>query len=156
MRIVSKSVKETLSLGKFIAKHLQAGDIICLKGNLGSGKTVLTKGIAEGLGISKAKVTSSSFILIRVHLEGKIPLFHFDLYRLKSSEEIARLGFEEYLYADGVSVIEWAEKLGCLLPKEYLIAELTYYPGSKRVFEFSAQGARYKNLLRSLREPRTF
>ncbi|MDO8663039.1 MAG: tRNA (adenosine(37)-N6)-threonylcarbamoyltransferase complex ATPase subunit type 1 TsaE [Candidatus Omnitrophota bacterium] len=152
MKIISKSVKETLNLGSSLARQLKPGDIICLKGNLGSGKTTLTKGIAIGLGIDKAKVTSSSFILIRQHPEGSIPLFHFDLYRLKSSGEIAALGFEEYLYDDGVSVIEWAEKLECLMPQEHLTVKLAYYPGNKRVFEFLAQGARYKNLLRSLRE----
>ncbi len=94
MRIISNSVEDTLNLGVHLAKHLEPGDIICLKGELGSGKTTLTKGIASGLGVDPAKVTSSSFILIRVHQEAKIPLFHFDLYRLKSANQIASLGYE--------------------------------------------------------------
>ena len=72
MKVTSKSVKETLNLGASLARHLKPGDIICLKGELGSGKTMLTKGLAQGLGISKSKVTSSTFILIRQHLEGRL------------------------------------------------------------------------------------
>ena len=151
MRIISNSVKETLSLGKSLARYLQAGDIICLQGELGTGKTTLTKGIAEGLGVSKAEVTSSSFILIRQHLEGKVPLFHFDLYRLKETCDIATLGYEEYLYGEGVAVIEWAENLKYLMPKERLMVKLSYCPGNKREFNFIALGARYKELLRRLK-----
>ncbi len=151
MRIISNSVEDTLNLGVHLAKHLEPGDIICLKGELGSGKTTLTKGIASGLGVDPAKVTSSSFILIRVHQEAKIPLFHFDLYRLKSANQIASLGYEEYFYDEGVSVIEWAEKLDCLMPKERLMVELSYGPGNKRIFKFSGQGERYKGLLREIK-----
>jgi len=151
MKIISNSVKDTLNLGRAIAKYLKPGDIVCLEGELGSGKTTLTKGIAAGLGVSKAKVTSSSFILIRQHLEGRLPLFHFDLYRLKNPGDIASLGYEEYFYGEGVSVIEWANNLECLMPKERLMVELSYGRQNKRVFEFSAQGARYKELLREIK-----
>jgi len=151
MQIISNSVKDTLNLGTSLAKHLRPGDIICLEGELGAGKTTLTKGIAVGLGISKAKVTSSSFILIRQHLEGRLALFHFDLYRLKEPTDIARLGYEEYLYGEGISVIEWAKKLECLMPKERLMVELTYGPGTKRVIKISGCGARYKELLEEIR-----
>lgn len=152
MKIISKSVKETLKLGVSLARHLEPGDIICLKGDLGSGKTALTKGIAAGLGIEKSKVASSSFVLIRRHQEGRLPLFHFDLYRMKSPADIACLGYEEYFYGDGVSVIEWVERLKCLMPKEHLMVKLTYCPGNTRIFEFSGKGSRYKDLIRSLRE----
>ena len=151
MKIISNSVKDTLSLGKSLAKHLKPGDIICLEGELGAGKTTLTKGIAAGLGLSKAKVTSSSFILIRQHLEGRLPLFHFDLYRLKEPTDIAGLGYEEYLYGEGVSVIEWANKLECLMPKERLMVELSHGLGTKRIIKISGQGARYKDLLRGIK-----
>jgi len=152
MKIISNSVKETLNLGALLARHLQAGDIICLQGDLGTGKTTLTKGIAEGLGVSRAEVTSSSFILIRQHLEGRVPLFHFDLYRLKEACNIAVLGYEEYFYGEGVSVIEWAENLKYLMPKERLMVELSYHTGDKRAFNFAAIGVRYKELLGRLRE----
>lgn len=152
MKIISGSVKETLYLGASLSRLLLPGDIICLKGNLGTGKTTLTKGIAAGLGVNKSRVTSSSFVLIRQHLEGRIPLFHFDLYRLKEAGNLATLGYEEYLYDEGVSVIEWAENLGCLMPKECLTVELSYCPDEKRTLKFLAKGARYKGLLRRLNE----
>jgi tRNA threonylcarbamoyladenosine biosynthesis protein TsaE len=152
MQITSQSVKETLNLGRELARHLEAGDIICLKGELGSGKTVFTKGIAEGLSVNKAKVTSSSFILIRRHLEGKFPLYHFDLYRLEKPGDIAALGYEEYFYDEGVAVIEWAEKLDCFMPKEHLMVELSYRGENRRRLKFSATSPRYKKLLKELNE----
>ena len=79
MDVISKSVAQTLNLGRRLARNLKAGDILCLFGNLGSGKTVLTKGIAEGLGVDKSKVISPSFVLIREHRQGRLPLYHFDL-----------------------------------------------------------------------------
>jgi tRNA threonylcarbamoyladenosine biosynthesis protein TsaE len=152
MEIISGSVKETLKVGRLIAKYLKPQDIICLSGELGSGKTVLTKGIASGLGIEAFNVTSSSFILIREHLKGKLPFFHFDLYRLKAAQDIFALGYEEYFYANGVSVIEWPERLGCLMPKEYLKVELSYRGKFKRGLKFQALGSRYKELLREINE----
>lgn len=152
MEIISGSVKETLKLGKLIARHLKPQDIVCLSGGLGAGKTVLTKGIASGLGIEAFNVTSSSFVLIREHLKGKIPFFHFDLYRLKAAQDISTLGYEEYFYGNGVSVIEWPERLGPLMPKEYLKVELTYRGGSKRGLKFCAAGSRYKKLLQDINE----
>lgn len=151
MKIISHSVKDTINLGLNLAKRLMPGDIICLEGELGAGKTILTKGIAAGLGVSKAKVTSSSFILIRQHLGGKLPLFHFDLYRLKETSDIASLGYEEYLYGEGVSVIEWAKKLECLMPKERLMVELSYGPKTKRIIMITAVGSRYKDLLKGIK-----
>ncbi len=156
MKIISRSVKNTLDFGKSLARHLKPQDIICLKGDLGSGKTTLTKGIALGLGIDKTKVTSPSFILIRQHLEGRVPLYHFDLYRLKVAGDIATLGYEEYFYDDGISVIEWADRLKYLIPKECLMVELTYRRPNIRRFKLSAFGDRYKELLKELNEPRTF
>jgi len=150
MKIISRSVKDTLHIGAALARHLKAGDIICLKGELGTGKTTLSKGIASGLKVNQDKVTSSSFVLIRQHLGGRLPLFHFDLYRLKQTKDIAMLGYEEYLYDEGVSVIEWPEKLDCLMLKERLMVKLSYAGENRRVFEFSGEGARYKALVKVL------
>jgi len=152
MEIISHSLKETLRLGRLIAKYLKPQDIICLSGELGSGKTVLAKGIASGLGIDISKVTSSSFILIREHLQGKLPFYHFDLYRLKEARDISSLGYEEYFYGDGVSVIEWPERLRYLTPKERLLVELSYQGEFKRGLKFYVQGLRYKELLKNIRE----
>lgn len=152
MQIISKSVSETLNLGRKIAKNLKQGDIICLFGELGSGKTVLTKGIAWGLGIKKSAVVSPSFVLIRQYNAAKLPLYHFDLYRLKAPLDIFGLGYQEYLYDEAVSVIEWADRLKYLLPKEYLGIELCARQNSERLIKLNARGGRYKELLEETRE----
>jgi len=136
-----------LNIGAKLAKNLRKGDIICLLGQLGSGKTVLTKGIAQGLGIAPGKIVSPSFVLMRQYNRSRLPLYHFDLYRLKLAKDIASLGYEEYFYDEGVSVVEWADRLGCLLPKEYLRIELAIKSDSQRVFKLQAFGSRYKELL---------
>lgn len=152
MEIISNSFKDTLKIGKSIAKCLRPQDIICLSGKLGSGKTVLAKGIASGLGIDVFNVTSSSFVLLKEHLRGRMPFYHFDLYRLKSPKEINGLGYEEFFYGDGVSVIEWPERLGCLRPGNYLEVELIYRGKIKRLLKFKAEGERYKKFLRDIHE----
>jgi tRNA threonylcarbamoyladenosine biosynthesis protein TsaE len=149
MQIISKSVKATLNIGRGMAKHLQRGDIICLFGQLGSGKTVLTKGIAWGLGISRGAVSSPSFVLISQYAGRKLALNHFDLYRLKEQREILTLGYEDYLYGEAVSVIEWADRLGDLLPKECLKIELRIKSDRRRVLKFSALGSRFNELLKA-------
>lgn len=141
-----------MKIGKLIAGNLKSGDIICLFGELGSGKTVLVKGIAEGLGIKGEKIISPSFVLIREHHQGKLPLYHFDLYRLKSPSAILGLGYEEYFYDEGITVIEWADRLKYLLPGESLKIEISFRTPAQRLLEFSAKGSRYKELLGEIRE----
>jgi tRNA threonylcarbamoyladenosine biosynthesis protein TsaE len=151
MNIVSHSVIETARIGKLMAGNLKPTDIICLFGELGSGKTVLTKGIAQGLGIRKSQVVSPSFVLMRQHLKGRLPLYHFDLYRLMKSEDILSLGYEEYLFDEAVTVIEWADRLKYLLPKEYLKITLEIIGRKKRKIEFLAFGKRYEELIKRLK-----
>lgn len=152
MKITSKSVNNTINIGKAIARGLQKGDIVCLFGELGSGKTVLTKGIAAAFGVKRGKVISPSFVLVRQYPTAKIPLYHFDLYRLKSPDEIFALGYEEYLYDDGITVIEWADRLKFLLPREYLKIRLSIKSDSQRLLEFSAFGKHYRELLGKIYE----
>lgn len=151
MQIISVSANDTLALGKKISKLLCKGDIICLFGPLGSGKTVLTKGIAVGLGISRDSVISPTFVLIRQY-RGRLSLSHFDLYRIKTQREILALGYEDYLYDEAVSVIEWADRLGCLLPKERLDIRLSAQDSKKRLLKMSAYGSRYRELLEKIDE----
>ncbi|MCX5711397.1 MAG: tRNA (adenosine(37)-N6)-threonylcarbamoyltransferase complex ATPase subunit type 1 TsaE [Candidatus Omnitrophica bacterium] len=151
MNIISDSSERTRAIGKKIAGKVKPGDIICLFGELGSGKTVLAKGIASGLGIEKSRVISPSFVLLRQHLKGRLPLYHFDLYRLKSCEDIQAAGYEEYLFGQGVSVIEWADRLKYLLPKEFLKIELRVAGASQRMLKLIPVGARYKDLIKGLR-----
>lgn len=151
MQIISYSSKETVSIGKAIARHLKPQDIIALSGELGSGKTILAKGIASGLKIPSFCVTSSSFVIVKPHLSGKIPFYHFDLYRLKTSD-IPGLGYEEYFYGEGVSVIEWPERMGCFLPREHLKIELSYQAESERKLKFFPRGERYNELIKKIHE----
>ena len=115
---ISKSVKETLSLGEKLARRLKKGDLVALIGDLGSGKTVLTKGLAKGLGVKNSRyVNSPTFVIIKEY-KGKLPLYHFDLYRLDHPGSLDSDNFKEYFYGDGVTVVEWADKIKELLPKK--------------------------------------
>lgn len=134
-----------------IAGNLRGGEIILLSGSLGAGKTVLAKGIAQGLGINKNNVVSPTFVLLRVY-PGKHLLQHFDFYRIKTPEEILALGLKEYLYSDAVTVIEWPERLKFILPKEFLKIKLFFKAKNQRCFKFMAKGLRYKKLLEKIHE----
>ena len=153
MKILSRSVRQTLGIGKKIANKLDKGDIVCLFGDLGSGKTVLTKGIAAGLGIKKDKFVSPTFILIREHkTKNNLPFYHFDLYRLKGSIDVAILGYEEFFYGGGISIVEWADRLKQLMPEEYLKIKLSVEGKNSRLMEITCRGNRYKKLMEYLHE----
>jgi tRNA threonylcarbamoyladenosine biosynthesis protein TsaE len=139
-----------MKIGRVIAGNLRPGDILCLFGQLGSGKTVLVKGIASGLGVDKDKIISPTFVLIRQYAGKRLPLYHFDLYRLSSPGEISVLGYEEYFYAEGVTAIEWPERLKYLLPKECLKIKLSVRGERERSLEFKAAGKRYCELLEKI------
>lgn len=147
--ILSKSTDQTIQLGEQLAKHLRKGDILCLEGELGSGKTTLIKGIAKGLKIASEKVTSPTFVLMNAY-EGRLPLYHFDLYRLEEIHEISSIGYEDFLYGHGVAVIEWAERLGKLAPKEYLRVELRHKGENERLLKLSAVGERYYRIMKEV------
>jgi len=120
MVTVTKSEEETIRLGEKIAKRLKAGDFVALSGGLGAGKTTLVKGIAKGLGVKDYRhVNSPSFVLVKEY-KGKVPLYHFDIYRLNKLKDIEDIGYEDYLGRRGVVVIEWAGKMERILPKGYL------------------------------------
>ncbi len=113
--VISHSPEETWGLASKLAIVLSKGDLINLSGDLGAGKTVFTKGLAAGLGIIEP-VTSPTFTIIKEYGEGRLPLYHFDVYRLFSPDELEELGFDEYFYGDGLTVIEWGDKVEELLP----------------------------------------
>ncbi len=121
MVLYTKTSDETIALGEKIGSYLRKGDIIALKGTLAAGKTTITKGIARSLGVQE-DVTSPTFTLISEY-EGRIPLYHFDVYRLDTVEDFINLGSEELLYGNGVSIIEWSEKIFAQLP-DYTISIL--------------------------------
>ena len=145
----SNSPEQTQKLGVSIAKVALPGDIFLLAGNLGVGKTCLTQGIAWGLGIKEYAV-SPSFVLVR-ELYGRLPLYHIDLYRLDHIEEIEDLGLDEYLYGNGVCVVEWAEKGLAVLPAEHLLIEISYLSDTERNFRFKPSGQRYREVMKQLK-----
>jgi tRNA threonylcarbamoyladenosine biosynthesis protein TsaE len=117
--LISHSVEETQAFGKRLAAQLQAGDVILLRGELGAGKSELTRGIAHGLGIS-GYIVSPSFTILQVYNQGRLPLFHFDWYRLGGADELYEMAMDEYLYDDGVAVVEWPDKAKEAIPDKRL------------------------------------
>ena len=136
--INSNSSEETFKYGKYLAKLLQPGDIIALSGELGAGKTVFTKGLAAGLGIEDS-ITSPTFTIIKEY-KGRMPLYHFDVYRIES-DDLDDLGYDNYFYSKGLSVVEWSEKIADKLPADYLAIKITYGSNEQeRKLEFMAKG----------------
>ena len=118
--MITHSPRETLQLGEKLARCLSRGDVIALYGDLGSGKTTFTKGVGRGLGVKDAhKINSPTFVLIKEY-KGRIPLYHLDLYRLDNLRDIEDIAVEEYIYGDGVSIVEWAEKMRRILPEKHI------------------------------------
>ncbi len=148
---VTHSPEETQQLGRRIGELAAAGDVYLLSGELGTGKTCLTQGIAWGLGIAEYAL-SPTFVIMR-EMHGRLVLYHVDLYRLDDVAEIADLGLDDYLYGDGVSdagsvaVVEWAEKGLAELPPEHLRVEIGHRSGNERALVLTAHGARYRELL---------
>ena len=131
------SEADTRLLGLRIAEAAEPGDIIALVGDLGTGKTALTKYIAEGLGV-REDVISPTFTIVKEYRSGRIPLFHFDVYRLSSGEEFLDTGAEDYLDGNGVCVIEWADIVADVLPEDSLVVCIEYgTDGSSRIAEIS-------------------
>ncbi len=122
-KIVTRNKEETLDFGMYIGSLTKPGYTICLTGDLGSGKTVLTGGIARGMGINE-EITSPTFTLLNIY-EGRIPLYHFDVYRLENRDMVQDIGFYDYVDGDGVSVIEWANLIPHVLPDSYILFDIT-------------------------------
>jgi len=146
--ISSSSALETEQIGESLGKTLVGGDIIALVGELGAGKTVLTKGIARGL-ICKddSLVASPTYVLVREY-PGRLWFYHFDFYRLNSIKEIEELGYEEYFDSEGVSVIEWAEKFTSIFPKRTLWIKLLITGENERRLELSSENKRWEESLK--------
>ena len=122
MKFHTKSAEETIALGKRLGSFLKKGDVVALQGSLAAGKTTITKGIALALEIQDT-ITSPTFCLISEY-QGKMPLYHFDVYRLQGADDFANLGAEDMIYGDGVCLIEWSEKIMDELPKKTIVIRL--------------------------------
>ena len=149
LELISYSPEQTQKFGTGIGEICLPGDVFLLVGSLGTGKTCLTQGIAWGLGIKEYAV-SPSFVLVR-ELYGRLPLYHIDLYRLDHIEEIAELGLDDYLYGNGVCVVEWAEKGLAMLPAEHLLIEISYLSDTERRFQLKPSGQRYQEITNQLK-----
>lgn len=135
MKLISNSVKDTIGIGERLGRKLKAGDVVALIGDLGAGKTVLTKGIARGVGVSRTRYVNSPTFVIAKEYEGRIPLYHLDVYRLADTSAVDAESYEEYFYGRGVTVIEWADKIRKLLPKKYTEVSLSQAGEGKRKIE---------------------
>lgn len=149
-KLFTHSPEETRELGRSIGESALPGDIYLLVGNLGTGKTCLTQGIAWGLGIEEYTL-SPSFVIMR-ELYGRLPLYHMDFYRLDNIAEIADLGLDDYLYGNGVCVIEWAEKGLNILPDDHLLVKIDYISDTERSLEMRPEGERYVKLLENVKK----
>jgi tRNA threonylcarbamoyladenosine biosynthesis protein TsaE len=161
---ISHSAAQTQRLGMRLGELLQGGELILLDGQLGTGKTTFTQGLAQGMGINE-NINSPTFTLLKEYAgqshpgisPGPLPrrgpaLYHFDLYRLDNPEEIVDLGFEDYFFSDGVCVVEWAEKAGSFWPAEHLNIRMKIMSETKRGLLFIATGERYCELLRQFQK----
>lgn len=128
MTIDSYCEEDTKALAMMTAKEARKGDIICLDGDLGAGKTVFAKGFAEGLGI-KEPVTSPTFNIVKEYKEGRLPLYHFDVYRIEDPDEMYAIGFEDYFYGDGVCLVEWSGLIEDLIPDNAVHVTIRRDPG---------------------------
>jgi tRNA threonylcarbamoyladenosine biosynthesis protein TsaE len=131
----SSSPEETMALGERLARCLDRGSVVALRGGLGAGKTCLTKGIARGLGIDET-ITSPTYTIISEY-QGRLPLYHIDAYRLDGDEDFENLGGEELLYGGGVSVSEWSERIPQSLPENAVFIEILISGGSRRIIRIS-------------------
>ena len=140
------SLDETRALGIKIGEHVKEGTVITLSGDLGAGKTTLTQSIAKGMGITKT-VSSPTFTICKIY-HGRLPLYHFDAYRLEGSEE--DLGFEEMIEGDGLAVIEWPQYMEYMLPEDVLNISIRLTGEQMREMEFTAHGEKSETLLKEI------
>ena len=120
-----KNEQETRSFGKKLAAELAPGIVIALTGDLGTGKTALTKSIAEGLGITEV-ITSPTYNIVKEYYSGRIPMYHFDVYRIGDIDEMYELGYEEYFYGNGVCIVEWADLIEDIIPEDAIRIDIEY------------------------------
>ena len=124
-KIVIKNEEETKKFGEKLCEKLTAGSIVALTGDLGTGKTTLTKAIAAGLGVTDV-ITSPTFNIVKQYDSGRLPLYHFDVYRIGDVDEMYEIGYEEYFFGDGVCVIEWADLIEEIIPDDAVRIEIEY------------------------------
>jgi tRNA threonylcarbamoyladenosine biosynthesis protein TsaE len=152
LEIISKSPDETLLLGRILGELLSEGSFVALIGGLGAGKTLLTKGIAQGLGVADDReVTSPSFVLVNEY-RGRVPVYHVDLYRLENPAEVEGIGWDEFTSGPGVTLVEWADRAERHLPEERMEVHLQWAGEKNRKLLFCGKGRIGKQVVESLRK----
>lgn len=147
VRIDSGSAEETERIGAILGRLLGPGDFVALRGELGAGKTMFAKGVAKGMGVGvAAPVVSPTYTLLNIH-SGRIPLYHFDLYRLCGDDDVIDLGFIDYFSGDGVSLVEWPERLSSELPVARLEVSLSYLGETERRVEMQPISPRFEKIV---------
>lgn len=131
MEYISKSAADTERIGRTIAEHLKGGEVIAMQGDLGMGKTCLTSGIARGLGYN-GETSSPTFALVNEYIGGRLPLYHFDMYRVEGWEDLYSTGFFDYLESGGVLAVEWSENIAAALPEDTLYITISRIDDSTR------------------------
>lgn len=149
MEFIIENREKTKKFGEYLGSILSSGDVICLNGDLGTGKTTMTKSIGLGMGIDDY-ITSPTFTIINEYY-ADLNLYHFDTYRLSSDADVEYLGFDEYFYGDGVCIIEWADRIKDALPEDYLEINLKRIDEEKRNVEIVAVGSRSQEILEELK-----
>ena len=150
-KLISPTPQETERIGSLLGTMLIPGDVIALAGELGSGKTTLVRGLAQGMGFPPDEVASPSFTLVNEY-NGPLPLFHIDLYRLGDERELREIGYEEYISEAGVAVIEWADRVRNAIPHESLWITLRYQDAERREIEMQPQGDRYEKMIEEFKK----
>jgi tRNA threonylcarbamoyladenosine biosynthesis protein TsaE len=152
LTLISNDPAETFRMGRIIGEMLGEGAIVALVGELGAGKTSLTQGIARGVGVGEEyQITSPTFTLVNEY-PGRLKLVHLDVYRLSGSADLPDLGYEEYIFGKGITVIEWAEKIQDVLPDESLFITLTYLDQTRRRVEISGGRAQVMQITSALKD----
>ena len=141
MQFVSHSTQETEQFGEEVAKSLRGGDVLAFTGSLGMGKTAFTRGLARGLGC-RGRVTSPTFTIVNEY-DGKTPLFHFDMYRLGSSDELFDIGWDDYLARDGVCAVEWSERVSDALPDDTIYVDIARGEEEENTRTITVTGGRF-------------
>ena len=143
-KITSRSIEDTMELAENIESEKFPGMIICLDGELGSGKTVFVKGFAKSLGLEET-ITSPTFNIVKEYTSGEMPLYHMDVYRLEDGDE--SIGFNDYFNSDGISIIEWSELISDILPEERLDIKFKVIDENTRIIKLTPHGSKYEDIV---------
>ena len=148
MKIVVNNLQDTEKIGKIISRNLEKGTVLCLDGDLGVGKTALTQFIAREFGINEY-ITSPTFTIIKEY-EGRLPFYHMDVYRIETEDDMYDLGYDEYIYSEGVAIIEWSKKIEGILPENRIDIVMKRLDDSRRLLTISGKGLVYKKIAEEL------